>query len=108
MREGHGIYTWPDGAKYSGDFHKGLRSGQGRYEFKDGSVYVGEWQNGKYHGKGDCHWSDGRVYRGEWVEGRASGFGVEIRPDGSIRHEGQWENDRPIRDELEKKSVVEL
>ena len=45
-----------------------------------------------------CHWSDGRVYKGEWVNGQAHGKGKEIRPDGSIRHDGQWENDKPIRE----------
>lgn len=44
-----------------------------------------------------CRWTDGRVYKGNWVEGKASGYGVEIRPDGSIRHDGQWEDDKPIR-----------
>ena len=23
---------------------------------------------------------------------------MEIRPDGSVRHDGDWDNDRPIRD----------
>ncbi|KAL7579944.1 hypothetical protein ACA910_004941 [Epithemia clementina (nom. ined.)] len=96
-RQGEGTYTWPDGAVYTGDFYKGLRHGQGRYIFPDGSVYNGEWENGKYHGMGECIWVDGRRYKGEWRNGQAQGYGVEHRPDGSIRHEGQWRNDRPVR-----------
>ena len=42
------------------------------------------------------HWVDGRIYKGQWVAGKAHGYGTETRPDGSIRHDGQWENDRPI------------
>ena len=38
------------------------------------------------------------VYQGEWVNGKAHGQGKETRPDGSIRHDGLWENDKPIRD----------
>lgn len=45
-----------------------------------------------------CRWSDGRSYRGEWKEGRANGYGVETRPNGTIRHDGEWKDDRPIRD----------
>ena len=29
----------------------------------------------------------------------AHGQGIETRPDGTIRHEGRWEHDRPIRNE---------
>jgi MORN repeat len=45
--------------------------------------------------------SAGRTYRGEWQDGKAHGYGVEHRPDGSIRHEGEWKKDRPIRPKLE-------
>jgi len=44
-----------------------------------------------------CHWADGRIYRGQWLHGKAHGEGVEVRPDGSIRHDGVWENDAPVR-----------
>jgi len=44
-----------------------------------------------------CHWSDGRVYTGDWENGKAHGYGKEVRPDGSIRHDGKWEMDKPIR-----------
>jgi hypothetical protein len=44
-----------------------------------------------------CHWADGRIYKGDWVDGKAHGYGIERRPDGSVRHDGQWENDKPIR-----------
>jgi len=101
-REGAGTYTWPDGAVYTGEFHKGLRHGKGRYIFSDGSVYSGQWQNGKYHGQGECIWADGRRYRGQWVKGQAQGFGVEHRPDGTIRHEGEWKKDRPVRKKPEE------
>ena len=43
--------------------------------------------------------ADGRVYVGEWVAGMAHGQGIETRPDGTIRHEGRWEHDRPIRNQ---------
>jgi MORN repeat len=48
--------------------------------------------NAKKKGKGD-----GRVFSGNWHMGQAHGQGKEINPDGSIRHEGLWSYDRPIR-----------
>lgn len=103
-RQGHGTYTWPDGAVYTGDFHKGLRHGKGRYIFSDGSVYSGDWKEGKYHGEGECIWADGRRYRGQWHMGKAHGKGIEHRPDGTIRHDGEWKKDRPIRRPKEQES----
>jgi hypothetical protein len=98
QRQGMGTYSWADGAVYTGDFFAGQRHGHGTYKFVDGSVYVGEWRSGKYHGVGECKWADNRYYRGEWENGRAHGYGKETRPDGTIRHDGEWKNDRPVRE----------
>ena len=97
QRRGSGVYSWPDGSVYTGEFKDGLRHGNGSYTFADGSVYTGSFKNGKHHGIGECVWSDGRCYRGEWVEGQAHGHGIEVRADGSIRHDGEWKHDRPVR-----------
>jgi hypothetical protein len=97
QRHGHGNYSWPDGANYLGDFVDGQRHGEGTYAFADGSVYQGEWQNGKYDGVGECVWATGRKYHGEWRAGQAQGYGVESRADGTIRHQGEWKKDRPVR-----------
>lgn len=103
QRRGSGVYSWPDGSVYTGEFRAGLRHGSGSYTFADGSVYTGEFKNGKHDGIGECVWSDGRCYRGEWVEGRAHGYGVEVRADGSIRHDGEWRYDKPVRKSNKKK-----
>jgi len=39
--EGKGLFTWPDGRKYEG-----------------------EYKNDKKHGFGVFYWPDGRIYRG--------------------------------------------
>lgn len=97
QRQGCGEYRWPDGAVYRGEFAAGHRQGEGTYTFADGSQYTGEWKRGRYHGVGQCTWKDGRVYKGEWREGKADGYGVEKRANGTIRHEGMWEQDHPVR-----------
>jgi hypothetical protein len=98
QREGKGSYSFPDGSVYTGGFRAGVRHGEGCYRFSDSSVYRGGFQDGKYHGVGECVWADGRCYRGEWKDGRAHGYGIEIRTDGTIRHDGEWRADRPLRD----------
>jgi len=96
-RHGNGVFAWPDGAVYEGDFVKGQREGHGAYSFADGGRYEGSWKDGRYDGFGRCTWEDGREYRGEWRNGMAHGHGTETYPDGTIRHEGQWIDDEPIR-----------
>ena len=44
----------------------------------------------------ECHWNDGRIYKGEWRNGMAHGQGVEINPNGQIRHDGMWYEDSPV------------
>ena len=97
-RHGKGKFTWPDGAVYEGFFVNGQRQGHyGNYTFADGGQYDGSWKGGRYDGFGTCTWEDGRRYRGAWRNGMAHGHGAETYPNGSIRHEGQWIDDEPVR-----------
>lgn len=98
QRHGKGEFRWPDKSCYVGDFQKGHRHGYGNYRFPDGSVYEGTWQKSQMHGQGECKWADQRIYIGEWKSGKAHGLGKETRPDRSVRHDGLWEEDKPIRD----------
>jgi hypothetical protein len=41
--------------------------------------------------------SDGRVYEGNWSNGQAHGKGREVNPDGTVRHDGEWQYDTPVR-----------
>lgn len=65
--QGKGVFTWPDGRKY-----------------------VGDYQNDQKHGIGTFTWQDGRVYHGEWVEGKQHGRGTYIKD--SKRREGMWQH----------------
>jgi hypothetical protein len=111
QRHGHGIYSWPDDSMYSGEFCNGVRHGLGTFTYPDGSVYNGTWRDGKQNGHGECVWADGRCFRGDWVDGHAR-FGVEVRADGTIRHNGLWKHDRPVRkngrssDDSKKKTAI--
>jgi hypothetical protein len=43
MRCGYGIYYWPDGERYVGQWKDGLFHGHGVKVFPDGKSYSGQW-----------------------------------------------------------------
>lgn len=45
-KTGEGVMTWPDGAKYLGQFKDDLQNGRAIYYFPNGIKYVGDWVNG--------------------------------------------------------------
>lgn len=69
-RNGRGIYVYPSGAKYIGDFKDGEIHGIGTCYYTDGSKYQGEWKHRYPHGKGTKTYSDGYKYIGVWAKGK--------------------------------------
>ena len=67
---GQGVYIFPKGEKYEGEWKDGKRHGHGTYTFSDGEKYVGEFKDGKKHGKGVYTFSDGRRLVGEFIYGK--------------------------------------
>jgi hypothetical protein len=49
---GYGIYFWPDGRKYEGQYCDDKKHGYGVYIWVDGRMYQGQWHDGKQHGLG--------------------------------------------------------
>ena len=45
--EGKGVFTWPDGKAYAGDYKNDKKSGSGSFTWADGRNYTGEWLEGK-------------------------------------------------------------
>ena len=69
---GNGTMTWPDGNKYVGEYKNGKRDGNGTYTAANGDRYVGEYTNDKKHGQG-----------------------TDTNANGTIKHSGEWVNDKP-------------
>ena len=44
---GFGVYSWPDGRKYEGNYFMDKKHGFGVFVYTDGSKYEGYWMNGK-------------------------------------------------------------
>jgi hypothetical protein len=68
-RDGSGIYIYPSGNKYVGQFTNGRITGIGTCYYTDGSKYQGEWLNGLPEGKGVKVFVDGRKISGNWKRG---------------------------------------
>ena len=45
--EGSGVFTWPDGRKYDGEYVDDKKEGNGIFFWPDGRKYEGGWKNGK-------------------------------------------------------------
>ncbi len=66
---GSGIYYYlrednRKGEIFRGNYINGIKNGQGVYEYPNGNKYVGEFRDGKKHGKGTLYLNDGRLYKG--------------------------------------------
>ena len=92
-----GKMMYEDGSEYEGSWLEGARHGRGKCFFADGSEYEGDFWEGHFHGQGRMAWNDGGFYIGEWCNGEIDGKGKEVRPDGTIRHDGEWSHGQPVR-----------
>ena len=45
--EGSGVFIWPDGRKYDGEYIDDKKEGNGIFFWPDGRKYEGGWKNGK-------------------------------------------------------------
>lgn len=95
---GKGIYFFPDGGYYKGNWHYGIMSGFGEMNIPETEKYIGEFKEGKYHGIGTLYYPDGGKYEGNWVNGLKQGVGKIYYPSKSqIKYiEGSFNKDSPI------------
>ena len=73
---GQGVYTYPDGKKYFGQWKDGKINGQGTYTSPFRWKYVGEFSEGKFHGRGIYTYPDGERYVGDFKNGIQDGDGT--------------------------------
>jgi hypothetical protein len=86
---GKGIYVYPSGAKYVGNFRDGKIHGKGTLYFSNGNRYIGEWRNHYREGKGELHFDNGDVYKGAFHASKMNGYGIMVFAKGD-RYEGKW------------------
>ena len=62
---------------------RGKREGRGIYKYPNGDVYEGEWTNNVLHGYGKYTWNnEGRSTEGMWKLGKKDGQHLYISPEG--------------------------
>ncbi len=69
-QNGTGIFVYPSGAKYVGQFKNGEIAGIGTCYYTDGSKYQGQWRNRFPEGRGIKTFADGTKWTGQWMKGQ--------------------------------------
>ncbi|MBI5219692.1 MAG: caspase family protein [Bacteroidia bacterium] len=120
--DGYGVYIWPSGEKYEGNWKNDSRNGQGTNYFTTGAVHIGMWKNDlkngygtytykkesiyekyigdfiddKMTGKGELYYRDGTNYKGYFKDNLFEGEGTFIHADGKVE-KGTWAKDKLIK-----------
>ncbi|MEZ0609699.1 M48 family metalloprotease [Fibrella sp. WM1] len=86
--------TYPGGKlKYKGGVLMGLRTGYGVYYYPNGDRYAGQFAYDQPHGKGTYYFSDGDRFVGTFRNGKRSGPGTLYDAEGGVEEEGNYAND---------------
>lgn len=83
-----GVYVWPNGHRFEGEWLSGRRHGLG-VEYRGKWTYQGEWEEGFKARYGVQKSQSGARYEGSWTSGLQEGYGIEIYADGGYYY-GQW------------------
>jgi hypothetical protein len=87
------VYVDGRGKEYEGEWEDlEKKDGRGVWTCPDGTKYTGGRESGHFHGHGMLMFSNGRRYEGEWKDGKQSGRGVLMYADGE-RKEREWKDD---------------
>ena len=49
---GKGLYKWPNGNEYEGEYVKNIKEGEGEIRWKNGKKFRGKFSKGVPHGRG--------------------------------------------------------
>ena len=79
---GQGLYEWPSGEKYIGEWSEGQKHGLGTHTFSSGEKYEGHFTDGKKNGHGTYLWLTGVIYVGEFKGDKRHGRGYYTQANG--------------------------
>jgi hypothetical protein len=68
LKHGKGIFKFPSGDIYVGDFHKGWLKGQATIFYVNGDIYGGSVLDNRKNGKGTYKYKNCNVYKGDWAQ----------------------------------------
>ena len=67
-------------------------NGLGVFTWPDGNQYIGQYLNDKRHGKGILKKANGDRFEGMWKDDVEDGLGEIIYANGDKKKIGKWEN----------------
>lgn len=70
-----GVFTWPNGDEYSGDFENNKMQGYGSCKFADGRTFTGSVNDDEITGNGKITWPNGDYFSGACRHGIPDGYG---------------------------------
>lgn len=74
-----GVYAYPNGDKFEGEWLKNLKHGIGRMNFAAEGEFYGRFENGKKNGEGVFTYKKTKdIYSGSWRNGKKHGKGTYI------------------------------
>jgi len=90
---GLGIYTFPSGSYYQGEFKDDVFHGYGTYVGPEGSLYKGQFENGNRSGNGTLIMTNGNRYEGTFINNMLTGQGRYTSWNGDS-YFGEFLNDK--------------
>jgi hypothetical protein len=96
-KNGKGVFDYPDGSRWIGNFKEGYPEGDGACYYSNGDKYEGEWSQNAPHGDGIMYFASGRVYGATWMNGS---------PIKELDSSEQIAEDEPVNVEASKKVKV--
>lgn len=115
-KNGPGVFAYPDGSKYEGNFTNGKFEGHGAYYFSNGDKYVGQFKENYPDGQGarfpkdhpdqpeTGEWKQGEFLGSSLIEGGkvgciqgdcAEGTGTYVFKEGAAKYVGKFESNQP-------------
>jgi hypothetical protein len=76
LKTGYGVYLYPEGEVYKGQWSNNLKTGYGVMTYYGGSYYKGNWKDGSKNGNGTYKNSKGIEFSGNWVDDKLNGKGL--------------------------------
>ncbi len=90
---GYGVFNFPNGEKYVGNFLHNKFHGEGKYIYKNGDQYYGNWVQNRRNGSGRLNLKNGEKYIGSWENGMKNGYGTYYYKD-ETAWIGEWKNNK--------------
>ena len=92
-----GVYVFPSGDKYEGQWKDNKYDGQGTFTWSDGKKYVGQFKDNKKNGQGTFTFANGNKYVGQFQDDKYGGFGTFYNANGSINQQGLWRDNNFVQ-----------